>query len=305
MIISFMSKIKENTDNMKQLVVEMNKMTVVPKDEKNKNELKINVFGNSVYNVNKMYNYISIKLLNIIYTIFSLGDNYYNVIFNKMKIGILLSDLFISQLETLSLFLVQDNIDISILNNYMAEVNIRIKLIETISMLPKTFDEIKMQFLQSDFINYIFKYMIDDNRKFRTSSKKLALEFLAYKSSFPMRNEAIVILDIIFKKYYNLKKRTETDCFIFDEIIRNVKVFHLVQNQLAIIKTKIKGNEVLSVLEFFNMILSNNEREIIKIMNLENAKDYFIYALQKETSLKKRFPFIVEYIDKVQAGIEK
>ena len=276
MIISFMSKIKENTDNMKQLVVEMNKMTVVPKDEKNKNELKINVFGNSVYNVNKMYNYISIKLLNIIYTIFSLGDNYYNVIFNKMKIGILLSDLFISQLETLSLFLVQDNIDISILNNYMAEVNIRIKLIETISMLPKTFDEIKMQFLQSDFINYIFKYMIDDNRKFRTSSKKLALEFLAYKSSFPMRNEAIVILDIIFKKYYNLKKRTETDCFIFDEIIRNVKVFHLVQNQLAIIKTKIKGNEVLSVLEFFNMILSNNEREIIKIMNLEKGSMFLI-----------------------------
>ena len=147
--------------------------------------------------------------------------------------------------------------------------------------------------------------MIDDNRKFRTSSKKITLEFLSYKNSYPMRNEAIVILDIIFKKYYNLQKRTETDCFIFDEIIRNVKVFHLVQNQLAIIKTKIKGGEVLSVLGFFNMILSNNEREIIKIMNLENAKDYFIYALQKETSIKKMFPFIVEYIDKVQAGIEK
>ena len=305
MIISFLSKIKENTDNMKQLVIEMNKMTVVPKNEKNKNELKINVFGNSMYNINKIYNYITIKLLNIIYTIFSLGDSYYNAIFNKIKIGILLSELFISQLETLSLFLTQDNVDISILNNYMAEVNIRIGLIETISMLPKTFDEIKMQFLQSDFINYLFEYMIDDYRKFRTSSKKLALEFLAYKSSYPMRNEAIVILDIIIKKYYNLKKRTDTDCFIFDEIIRNVKVFHLVQNQLAIIKTKIKGNEVLSVLEFFNMISRNNEREIIKIMNLEGAKDYFIYALQKETSLKKRFPFIVEYIDKVQAGIEK
>ena len=53
------------------------------------------------------------------------------------------------------------------------------------------------------------------------------------------------------------------------------------------------------------MVLSNNEGEIIKIMNSENAKDYFIYALQKETSLKKNFPYIVEYIDKVQAGIEK
>ena len=303
--VSFMSKIKENTETMKNLVIEMNKMTVVPKSERNRSELKINLFGNNMYNMNKIYNYISIKLLNIIYTIFSLGDSYYNAIFNKMKIGILLSELFISQLETLSLFLTQDNIDISILNNYMAEVKIRLGFIETISSLPKSFDDIKMQFLQSDFINYVFRYMIDDNRKFRTSSKKLSLEFLNYKSSFPMRNEAIVILDIFFKKYYNLEKRTDSDCYIFDEIIRNVKVFHLVQNQLAIIKTKIKGMEVLSVLDFFNMILSNNEREIIKIMNIENAKDYFIYALQKETSIKKMFPFIVEYIDKVQAGIEK
>ena len=115
----------------------------------------------------------------------------------------------------------------------------------------------------------------------------------------------MAFLDIIFKKYYNKEKRTDTDCFIFDEIIRNVKVFHLVQNQLSVIKTKIKGNEVLSVLGFFNMVLKNNEREIIKIMNSENSSDYFVYALQKETHLKKMFPLIVEYISKVQAGIEK
>ena len=128
---------------------------------------------------------------------------------------------------------------------------------------------------------------------------------MQYKNSFPLRNEAMAFLDIVFKKFYNIQKRTDTDCFIFDEIIRNVKVFHLVQNQLSIIRTKIKGNEVLSVLGFFNMVLKNNDREIIKIMNSENAKDYFVYALQKETYLKKMFPLIVEYINKVQAGIEK
>ena len=300
-----MSKTKENTENMKKLMIDINKMIVMSKSEKSKSEYKINIFGSNVYSLNKIYNFISIQLLNIIYTIFSLGDSYYNTILNKMKIGILLSELFICQLETLSIFLTQENVDISILNNYMTEVKIRLGLIETIMMLPKAFDDIKMQFLQSEFINYIFKYMIDDNRKFKTNSKKLSLDFLAYKSTYPMRNEAIVFLDIIFKKYYNKKKKTETDSFVFDEIIRNVKVFHLVQNQLAIIKTKIKGDEVLSVLGFFNMALSNNEREIIKIMNSENAKDYFIYSLQKETSLKKMFPHIVEYIDKVQAGIEK
>ena len=304
-IISFMSKIKDNSEIMKKIALELNRMINTSNFEKNKNEYGINLFANNAYTLNKMYNYISLKLLNIIYSVFYLGDNYYNAIFNKLKIGLLISELFVNQLETLSLFLNFDNIDISILNNYMAEVKIRLGFIESISSLPKNFDDIKMQFLQSDFINYIFKYMIDDMRYFRTNSKKLTLEFIQYKNSFPLRNEAMTFLDIIFKKYYDIKKRTETDCFIFDEIIRNVKVFHLVQNQLSIIKTKIKGNEVLSVLGFFNMVLKNNEREIIKIMNSENAKDYFIYALQKETHLKKMFPLIVEYISKLQAGIEK
>ena len=162
-----------------------------------------------------------------------------------------------------------------------------------------------MQFLQSEFINYVFKYMINDSRYFRTSSKKLTLDFMPYKNTFPLRNEAMAFLDIIFKKYYNIQKRTETDCFIFDEIIRNVKVFHLVQNQLSVIRAKIKRNEMLTILGFFNMVLKNDEREIIKIMNSENAADYFVYALQKETHLKKMFPLVVEYISKVQAGIEK
>jgi hypothetical protein len=300
-----MSKIKDNSEIMKKIALELNRMINTSNFEKNKNEYGINLFANNAYTLNKMYNYISLKLLNIIYSVFYLGDNYYNAIFNKLKIGLLISELFVNQLETLSLFLNFDNIDISILNNYMAEVKIRLGFIESISSLPKNFDDIKMQFLQSDFINYIFKYMIDDMRYFRTNSKKLTLEFIQYKNSFPLRNEAMTFLDIIFKKYYDIKKRTETDCFIFDEIIRNVKVFHLVQNQLSIIKTKIKGNEVLSVLGFFNMVLKNNEREIIKIMNSENAKDYFIYALQKETHLKKMFTLIVEYISKLQAGIEK
>jgi hypothetical protein len=300
-----MSKIKDNSETMKNIAKELNRMVNTSNLEKNKNKYGINLFADSSYTLNKMNNYISLKLLNIIYSIFYLGDNYYNAIFNKLKIGLLISELFINQLETLSLFLNLDNIDISILNNYMAEVKIRLGFIESISSLPKNFDDIKMQFLQSDFINYIFKYMIDDIRYFRTNSKKLTLEFMQYKNSFPLRNEAMAFLDIIFRKYYNVQKRTETDCFIFDEIIRNVKVFHLVQNQLTIIKTKIKGNEVLSVLGFFNMVLKNNEREIIKIMNSENAKDYFIYALQKETHLKKLFPLVVEYISKLQAGIEK
>ena len=79
----------------------------------------------------------------------------------------------------------------------------------------------------------------------------------------------------------------------------------MVNNELAIIKNKIKGLEVMSVMSLFNIILSNDDREIIKIMNLENAKNYFIYAIQKDTNIKKLYPIIVEYVNKVEAGIER
>ena len=320
-IISFMNKIRDNNLTMKDIIIKINKMTVAKTDKNYFNKSRAtriqeiskekedpyipNLFGNKSYTLQKLYNYITIKMLNIIYIIFSQNDPFYNKIFEKIKFGVLISELFKIQYETISLFLNQENIDISVLDNYMAEVRIRLGIFENMMKLPKKFDDIKMQFIENDFINYIFKNMIFDFRKFKTEFKKLTLEFLSFKSSYILRAEALSFLNIIFKKNNNINGRTKIDCFIFDEVIRNIRVFNFVQNELNLIKKKVKGNEVLSSLGFFNMILSNNERDIIKIMNLENAIDYFIYAIQKDNSIKKLYPFIPEYIKKVQRGIEK
>ena len=320
-IISFMNKIRDNNLSMKDIITKINKMTVSKTDKnyfkktrasksqeisKEKEDPYLpNLFGNKSYTLQKLYNYITIKMLNIIYIIFSQNDPFYNKLFDKIKFGVLLSELFKIQYDTISLFLNQENIDISILDNYMAEVRIRLGLFENLMKLPKKFDELKMQFIENDFINYIFRNMIFDFRKFKTEFKKLTLEFLAFKSSYVLRAEALSFLNIIFKKNNNINGRTKIDCFVYDEVIRNLRVFNFVQNELYLIKEKAKGNEILSSLGFFNMILSNNERDIIKIMNLENASDYFIYAIQKDSSIKKIYPFIPEYISKVQKGIEK
>ena len=320
-IISFMNKIRDNNLTMKDIIIKINKMTVAKTDKNYFNKTRAkksqeiskekedpyipNLFGNKSYTLQKIYNYITIKMLNIIYIIFSQNDPFYNKLFEKIKFGVLISELFKIQYETISLFLNQENIDTSVLDNYMAEVRIRLGLFENMMKLPKKFDDIKMQFIENDFINYIFKNMIFDFRKFKTDFKKLTLEFLAFKSSYVLRAESLSILNIIFKKNNNINGRTKIDCFVFDEVIRNIRVFNFVQNELNLIKKKAKGNEVLSSLGFFNMILSNNERDIIKIMNLENASNYFIYAIQKDNSIKKLYPFIPEYVKKVQKGIEK
>ena len=320
-IISFMNKIRDNNLTMKDIIIKINKMNVAKTDKnyftksktsrsqqlsKEKEDPYVpNLFGNKSYTLQKIYNYITIKMFNIVYIIFSQNDPFYNKLFEKIKFGVLLSELFKIQYETISLFLEQENIDTSVLDNYTAEVRIRLGLFESMMKLSKKYDDIKMQFIENDFINYIFKNLIFDYRTFKTDFKKLTLEFLAFKTSYVLRAEALSILNIIFKKNNNINGRTKMDCFVFDEVIRNIRVFNFVPNQLTLIKKKVKGNEVLSAIAFFNMILSNNDREIINIMNLENASDYFIYAIQKDNSIKKIYPFIPEYINKVQKGIEK
>ena len=319
-LINFMNKIRDNNLTMKDLIIKINKMNVAKTDKsyfsKNRNlrskevskekddGIMVNLFGNKSYTLQKLYNYMSIKLFNIIYIIFSQNDHYYHRIFEKIKFGVILSELFKIQYDTISLFLNQENIDTSILDNYMAEVKIRLGLFETMMKLPTQYDDIKLQFLQTDFVNYMFKNMIYDFRKFKTDYKKLTLEFLAFKSSFVLRAEAISFLNIIFKRNNNINGRTKIDCFVYDEIIRNIKVYNFISSELMLIKKRGKGNEVLSSLAFFNMIISNNEREIIKNMNLLNASDYFLYAIQKDNSIKKLYPFISRYIYRVEKGIE-
>ena len=319
-IINFMNKIRDNNLTMKDLITKINKMIVAKTDksffDKNRNLRRkeiskekddgiiTNLFGNKSYTLQKLYNYMSIKLFNIIYIIFSQNDHYYHKIFEKIKFGVILSELFKIQYDTISLFLNQENIDTSILDNYMAEVKIRIGLFESMIKLPEQYDDIKLQFLQTDFVNYMFKNMLYDFRRFKTDYKKLTLEFLAFKFSYVLRAEAISFLNIIFKRNNNINARTKIDCFVYDEIIRNIKVYNFISNELTLIKKRGKGNEVLSSLAFFNMIISNNEREIIKSMNLLNASEYFLYAIQKDNSIKKLYPFIMGYIRRVEKGIE-
>ena len=311
MVISLLNKIKENILSMKEITTKLNTMTNATSKLKtnttikNKKDVKINQFGNKSFTLQKIYNFITVKMINIILIIFSENDEYYNNIFLKVKFGSIVSDLFKTQYETLSLFLNMDYIDTSILDNYMAECRLRIEVFQHIINLDAQFDDIKMQFLQNEFINFMFNNLIYDMRKFKTDFKKLSIEFLPFKESFPIRAEAISLLNIIIRKFHNEENRTEIDCFIYDEVIRNVKISHMVNNELAIIKNKIKGLEVMSVMSLFNIILSNDDREIIKIMNLENAKNYFIYAIQKDTNIKKLYPIIVEYVNKVEAGIER
>jgi hypothetical protein len=50
--------------------------------------------------------------------------------------------------------------------------------------------------------------------------------------------------------------------------------------------------------------LANEDRQLINMMNIENCINYFNYAFNKDIELKKLYPLIVDYIKKVEMGIE-
>ena len=95
MIISFISKIKDHSELMKKTAIELYKISNISAGEKH-DDFGINLFANYSYNLIKMYNYLSLKLLNILFTIFYLNNNYYNTIFNKIKIVLLIRKKFIN-----------------------------------------------------------------------------------------------------------------------------------------------------------------------------------------------------------------
>jgi len=118
-------------------------------------------------------------------------------------------------------------------------------------------------------VEYMVSKMMGDYRRFFTSFKKLSLEFLVFKESFPTRMEAISFINLII-----MKSNLKGNHFIYDELIKNIKRYHLVQQELMIIKNSIKGPKINSVFLFISIILSNKNADllIILVLNLFTIK---------------------------------
>lgn len=101
--------------------------------------------------------------------------------------------------------------------------------------------------------------MMSDFRRFFTDFKKLSLEFLVFKENYPIRMEAISFINLIIKKQNENR-------FTYDEMLKNIKKFKLVQQELIVIKNSIKGTKIHSVFLFFSIILFNKNKDLRAIM---------------------------------------
>ena len=337
MLQSLLNKIRDNSIDMKNITIKINNMNVAHHTENyqfGKNKIKFknnnptysfrnvkqlrekeeqktnnnksnkNPLGDKYFTLQKVYNFITIKMMNIVLIVFGQNDDYYNNIFVKIQFGTIISELFKSQYQTLKVFLTMDNIETSVLDNYMAENRLRIDIFQNIMNLDQRYDDIKKQVLQNNFIYFMFTDLIYDMRKFRTDYKKLSLDFLTYKDQFPLRAEALSFINTIIQKFHNLNMRTETDLYIYDEMIKNAKLSNLISKEILVLQNYPKGSEIISSSSLFNVFLSNEDKEFIQLMDVENVHKYLKIAIQKDSHIKNLFPKIAIYIRNIERGIK-
>lgn len=133
-----------------------------------------------------------------------------------------------------------------------------------------------------------------DFRRFYTDFKKLSVEFLVFKESFPIRMEAMSFINLIIKKSRTPGNQVNTH--IYDELIKNIKKYNLIRHELIVIKNNIKGVKVHSVFMFMSIILITKNKDLISIIDRENSADYLNYSIQKDGQLKKMFQEVVNYL---------
>ena len=132
-----------------------------------------------------------------------------------------------------------------------------------------------------------------DFRRFYTSFKKLSVEFLVFKESYPIRMEVMAFIHMILKKV-----SFKGNSLIYDETIKYIKKYYLIQKELNIIKNVVKGKKVNSVFLFLSVILNNKNQDLMTILEQENAIEYLSYAMQKDSKLIKLYPTIIDYLEK-------
>ena len=79
------------------------------------------------------------------------------------------------------------------MDSYVKKNEIRLNTYEYLMRNHET--TLKDQFIKSNFCEYVFLEFIKDYREFNIQFSKIDLEFLAFRRSYPLRLEAISLIN--------------------------------------------------------------------------------------------------------------
>ena len=99
-----------------------------------------------------------------------------------------------------------------------------------------------------------------------------------------MRSEAISFIYQVFSQC-----EEEKNMFIKDEVVKCIKKFSIVTQELMVIKSFVKGAKVESVLTLLSVLINADDEILRDTLEKNNLKEYLKYAFSKDPSMKKMF----------------
>jgi hypothetical protein len=177
-----------------------------------------------------------------------------------------------------------------LMDSYVKKNEIRLNTFEYI--MRSSENTIKDQLIKSNFCERVFLDYVRDFREFNIQFSKIDLEFLAFRRSYPLRLEAISLINttLMLRNYAPQ---------IYNEFLMYARRHFLVRNELAMLSRCMAVNsKEATCLLLFAVLLESNESDLIYVMVQEGAHNVIQSLMQEQPSLNKRFPILREFINR-------
>jgi hypothetical protein len=200
-------------------------------------------------------------LQNIMYHLVRKNDSFINTLLAEVDFGFVFGEQLILEYDFIR-HCIENKIESMVLiDTYVKKNEIRLNTYE--SLLRSNEHTLKAQFIKSNFFERLFSEYIADFKEFNIQFSKIDLEFLAFRKTFPIRLEAISLLNSTLMS----KDRAPA---VFTELIMYARRHFLIRNEVAVLR-KGSGSGGMSTHEntsllLFSVILESNEQDLMYAM---------------------------------------
>ena len=150
-----------------------------------------------------------------------------------------------------------------LMDSYVKKNEIRVNTFEYLCRNSE--HSMKDQLVQSNFWERIFQEFVGDYREFDIQFTKIDLAFLAFRKSFPLRLEAISLINTTL-----LNKKSAPQ--VFNQMLMYARRHLLIKQELQTIKvSESVAYKEATVLLLFSVLLESNEPDLITMLIHEGA----------------------------------
>lgn len=230
-------------------------------------------------------------LQNMLYQLVRKNDSYINQLLAEVDFGFIFGEQMILEYDFIRHCIDNKIESMVLIDTYVKKNEIRLNTYE--ALLRSSEHTLKTQFIKSNFFEKMFAEYVSDFKEFNIQFSKIDLEFLAFRKTFPIRLEAISLINCTLLQ----KERAPS---VFTEVIMYARRHFLIRNEVAILRQGGKGvstKEATSLL-LFSIILESNEEDLIYAMMQEGAHKIIRDMMKEFPSLNKRYPILAAFTNK-------